>query len=261
VKDLIEIKTDTEIEIIKQSAKIASDVLKILRKNVVPGISTKKLDNLANELIRNYNAEPAFLGYNGFPATICTSINNELVHGIPSDNKILKNGDIITIDLGVKYKGYYGDIAETIPVGKINQNIERLLKVTYNCFNVALKYCYENNRIGDIAYNIQTYVEKNGFSVIRKYVGHGIGRQLHEKPEVPNFGKPNVGPLLMSGMVLAIEPMVAEGSYDVTLLDDNWTVVTMDNKLCAHYEHMILITKDGPVVLTELETKFDDEKL
>ena len=257
MNETIEVKTSKEISLIKDAAKIASDVLSKIRLRVKPGVCTKKLDELAHRLIVSASAEPAFLGYRGYPATVCTSLNNELVHGIPSKDIVIKEGDIVSVDLGVKYKGFYGDVAETLSVGEISKEKQNLLRVTYKSFDKALKYCYIDRRIGDISFSIQSYVE--GISsdprlfVIRDYVGHGIGRQLHEKPEVPNFGKPHVGPKLLNGMVFTIEPMVAEGGDKVKTLDNNWTVITENGKMCVHYEHMVLITNNGPVVLTQIQ--------
>lgn len=250
-EERIEIKTEEEIESLKKSAEIVSGVLKVVKDNIKPGINAKKLDNLAYKTIRSLGAEPAFLGYRNYPATICLSVNNELVHGIPLSTKIIKEGDIVTIDLGVIYKGFYGDVAETVPVGEISSNKRKLLKITFECLDVAVKYCTKNYRIGDMASAVQSFAEKNSFSVIRDYVGHGIGKKLHEKPEIPNFGKPGTGDRFSAGMVFCIEPMIAEGSYEVMTLEDNWTVVTVDGRMCAHFEHMVLVTDNGCQVLTE----------
>lgn len=257
LSEIIEDKTSKEIDLLKDAAKIASDVLSEVRIKIKPGVCTKELDKLAHSLIVSSSAEPAFLGYRGYPATICTSLNDELVHGIPSEDRIIKEGDIISVDLGVRYKGFYGDIAETLSVGKVSSEKQNLLRVTYNSLDKALKYCYIGKRIGDVSFGIQSYVEgicsNTRLFVVRDYVGHGIGRQLHEKPEVPNFGKPHVGPRLLNGMVFTIEPMVAEESHKVKTLDNNWTVVTENGRICAHYEHMILITDNGPIVLTKIQ--------
>lgn len=257
MNEIIEVKTPKEISLLKDAAKITSDVLGELRQRVKPGVTTKELDELAYKLIISASAEPAFLGYRGYPATVCVSLNNELVHGIPSRDRILKEGDIVSLDMGVRYKGFFGDAAETLPVGEISKGKQALMEVTYNVFAEALKHCLVDKRIGDVSHSIQQYVENvpahPKLFVIRDYVGHGIGRQLHEKPEVPNFGKENTGPRLLNGMVFTIEPMVAEGSYKVRTLEDNWTVVTENGKMCAHYEHMILITDNGPEVLSEIK--------
>jgi len=248
--DLIEIKTSSEIEILKECAKIVSEILDKVKSQIKPGVSTKDLEEVASRQMNKFDVEPAFLGYRGFPGKICTSINDELVHGIPSEKKIIKEGDLVKIDIGIKHKGFYGDIAETVPVGNVSEDIKRLLEVTKNCFNEVIKFCYAGYRVGDISAAIQNYVEKNGFSVIRDFVGHGIGRVLHEKPEIPNFGKMGTGPVLTNGMVLAIEPMVSMGTWQVRILPDGWTVQTVDNKMCAHYEHMIAITENSPQILT-----------
>jgi len=250
ITDLIEIKTSSEIEILKESAKIVSEVLNKVKSYVKAGVTTKDLENIASKEMNRLGVESAFLGYRGFPGKICTSINDELVHGIPNEKKVIKEGDIVKIDIGIKHKGFYGDIAETVPVGNISEDVKRLLEITKNCFNEIIKVCYAGYRIGDISATIQNYVEKNGFSVIRDFVGHGIGRVLHEKPEIPNFGKKGTGPVLINGMVLAIEPMVSMGTWRVRILSDGWTVQTLDNKMCAHYEHMIAITENGPQILT-----------
>ncbi|MFN3966293.1 MAG: type I methionyl aminopeptidase [Endomicrobiia bacterium] len=247
---MIELKTSSEIETIKEAGKIVSEILRKVKENLKSGVTTKDLEKIAEKEMSKMNVESAFFGYRGFPGKICVSINEELVHGIPNEKRIIKEGDIVKIDIGIKYKGFYGDIAETIPVGNISDEVRKLLNVTRNCFDKVLKVCYEGYRIGDISAAIQNYVEENGFSVIRDFVGHGIGRKLHEKPEIPNFGERGTGPLLNNGMVLAIEPMVSMGSWKVKVLPDGWTVQTIDKKMCAHYEHMIAITENGPDILT-----------
>ncbi len=250
ITDLIELKTYSEIEILKECAKIVSDILKKVKEGIKIGATTKELENIASKEMAKLNVESAFFGYKGFPGRICTSLNEELVHGIPNEKKIIKDGDIVKIDIGIKHKGFYGDIAETVPVGNISEEVKKLLDVTKSCFNEVLKVCCPGYRVGDISATIQNHIEKHGFSVIRDFVGHGIGRKLHEKPEIPNFGKRGTGPLLTEGMVLAIEPMVSLGTWKVKIVSDGWTVKTLDNKMCAHYEHMIAITKNGPQVLT-----------
>jgi methionyl aminopeptidase len=233
----------------RQAGRIAGEVLYELSLAVKPGITTARLDNLALRCIRKNNAEPAFLGYNGFPASICTSINEELVHGIPGLRQ-LKNGDIVSIDVGVLYKGYYGDAAATFPVGKVSPLAAQLIEVTRESLNQAVNKAVPGNRLYDISNAVQSYVEAKGFSVVRNYVGHGIGSNLHEEPQVPNFGPPGKGPLLEEGMVLAIEPMVNAGTWEVETLDDQWTVVTGDRNLSAHFEHSVAILQDGPEILT-----------
>jgi methionyl aminopeptidase len=246
---LIVLKSSQEIELMRQAGRIAGEVLYELSLAVKPGITTARLDNLALRCIRKNNAEPAFLGYNGFPASICTSINEELVHGIPGLRQ-LKNGDIVSIDVGVLYKGYYGDAAATFPVGKVSPLAAQLIEVTRESLNQAVNKAVPGNRLYDISNAVQSYVEAKGFSVVRNYVGHGIGSNLHEEPQVPNFGPPGKGPLLEEGMVLAIEPMVNAGTWEVETLDDQWTVVTGDRNLSAHFEHSVAILQDGPEILT-----------
>lgn len=246
---MIVLKSSQEIELMRQAGRIAGEVLYELSLAVKPGITTARLDNLALRCIRKNNAEPAFLGYNGFPASICTSINEELVHGIPGLRQ-LKNGDIVSIDVGVLYKGYYGDAAATFPVGKVSPLAAQLIEVTRESLNQAVNKAVPGNRLYDISNAVQSYVEAKGFSVVRNYVGHGIGSNLHEEPQVPNFGPPGKGPLLEEGMVLAIEPMVNAGTWEVETLDDQWTVVTGDRNLSAHFEHSVAILQDGPEILT-----------
>lgn len=246
---MIVIKSDNEIEIMAKAGKIVGQTHEVLKKHIKPGITTKELDQIAEDTIRSLGAEPAFLGYGGFTGSICASINEEVVHGIPG-LKQLKDGDIISIDIGAIYKGYYGDAAQTHPVGNVDEDALRLIEVTKNSFYEGLKFCREGYRLSDISHAIQSYVEDNNCSVVRDLVGHGIGTQLHEDPQVPNFGPPNKGPRLKKGMVLAIEPMVNEGTHLVKTLMDNWTVVTMDSKRSAHYEHTVVITDDEPLILT-----------
>lgn len=249
----IELKTPDEIAVMDEAGKIVSNILRKVRQGVRAGISTKEIEDIAVEEMQKYKVESAFLRYRDFPANICVSLNEELVHGIPDRTRKIKDGDIVKIDIGIKHKGFYGDIAETIPVGKILPKIRKLLTVTYGCFDEVLKHAKPGNRLGNVCSSIEDYVEDNGYSVIREYVGHGIGRDLHEKPEVPNFGLAGTGPKLAAGMVLAIEPMVATGGWKTKTLKDNWTVVTVDGSLCAHFEHMVAITENGPRFMTEME--------
>lgn len=248
---MIIIKTKREIEKMRRAGRLVAEVHAFLQKFIRPGITTKELDRLAEDFILKNNGRPAFKGYNGFPASICTSINNEVVHGIPGLKK-LKDGDIISIDVGVIVDGYYGDSAITYPVGNVSEKALRLIKVTEQSFYEGIKYAKEGYRLSDISHAIQKYVESNGFSVVRDFVGHGIGQRMHEDPQIPNFGPPGKGPRLKAGMVLAIEPMVNEGTYHVRVLNDNWTVVTFDGKLSSHYEHTIAITDGEPEILTAL---------
>jgi methionyl aminopeptidase len=246
---LIIVKSLQEIELMRQAGRIVAGTLQELAGAVRPGITTIKLDALARQYIQKSGARPAFLGYHGFPATICTSLNEEVVHGIPGLRR-LKAGDIISIDVGVFYKGYYGDAAATFPVGEVSPLAKRLLEVTRESLYKGIEKAYPGNRLYDISAAIQTYVESRGFSVVRSYVGHGIGSEMHEEPQVPNFGLPGKGPLLEAGMVLAIEPMVNAGTWEVETLSDDWTVVTKDRNLSAHFEHTVAIMQDGPDILT-----------
>jgi methionyl aminopeptidase len=242
-------KTPREIEIMREAGKIVALTHKELKKHITPGITTKKLDSIAEKVIRGYGATPSFKGYNGFPGSICASVNEELVHGIPADRR-LNEGDIISIDIGAKYSGYHGDSAWTYPVGKISESVQKLLDVTEKSLYLGLDQAKPNERLSNISHAIQTYVEDNGFSVVREYVGHGIGQDLHEAPQIPHYGPPNKGPRLKPGMVLCIEPMVNKGKRYVKTLSDNWTVVTVDGQWCTHFEHTIAITETGYDILT-----------
>lgn len=247
----IPIKTREEIKIIREACRKVSRVMEALREKIIPGVDTCTLDEFAENMILKLKAQPAFKGYRGYPKTICTSINNEVVHGIPSRDRILKSGDIISIDLGIKFRGYYGDVAATFGVGEISPLAKRLINTTREALYAGIEKARAGNKLGDISYTIMTYVEERGFSVVRRFVGHGIGKQLHEEPEIPNFGFPGEGPELKNGMVLAIEPMVNAGTYEVEILPDHWTAVTKDGKLSAHFEHTVLITGGEPEILTE----------
>lgn len=246
---MIILKSQQELNDIRISSQIVVEVLNQLRKFVVPGITTEELDEMAEDFIKKKGAEPAFKGYKGYSHSICTSINEEVVHGIPGKRK-LQAGEIISVDLGVKYQGYYGDAALTLPVGKINKQLTELLKIAKEALYKGIEEAKVGRRLLDISYAIQSYVEKNGFSVVRDFVGHGIGKELHEDPQVPNFGEPHQGPRLKSGMVLAIEPMVNLGDWKVEVLPDNWTVVTYDGEPSAHFEHIVAITNATPEILT-----------
>ena len=234
-----------------QSCLVVAKALDYLKDMVTPGVSTSELEQFADSYIRSNNAVPAFKGYRGYPASICTSINNEVIHGIPSD-RVLEEGDIVGIDLGVYKDGFYGDAASTFAVGKITPDAEKLLQITEESLYLGIEYARKNNRVSDISHAIQKHIESNGFSVVRAFVGHGIGRDLHEDPQVPNFGLPGRGPRLRSGITLAIEPMVNAGRHEVVVLDDGWTAVTMDGTLSAHFEHTILVTEDQPKILTKI---------
>lgn len=246
----ISIKSDKEIELMQESGKILAKVLEELESYVRPGISTLEMDRKCYEIIESYGCIPSFLNYNGFPASLCISVNDEVVHGIPDKNHILKDGDIVGLDCGVIYKGYHTDAARTIPVGEITKEAKKLIEVTKQSFFEGIKFAKEGRHLHDISEVIQRYVESHGFSVVRDLVGHGIGKNLHEEPQVPNFKQKNRGPRLQAGMTLAIEPMVNAGRYDVYWMDNDWTVVTEDGSLSAHYENTILITKDEPKILT-----------
>lgn len=246
----ISIKSEHEIELMREAGRILALVHDELEEFVKPGISTKEIDQKGEQLIRSFGCIPSFLNYNGYPASICVSINDEVVHGIPTSKRILKEGDIVSLDAGVIYKGYHSDAARTHAVGKISSEAERLIQVTKNSFFEGIKYAKEGNHLYDISKAIQDYAESFGYSVVRKLVGHGIGRNLHEEPQVPNFKVPGRGVRLQAGMTLAIEPMIDMGTYDVKFLSDNWTVVTADGSLSAHYENTILITDGQPEILS-----------
>ena len=232
------------------NGRILSGVVGQLKDMVKPGVTTYDLDSHAEAAIRAQGGVPAFKGYRGFTGTLCTSINSEVVHGIPSRQRRLQEGDIISIDIGLKKEGLYSDMAVTVPVGHVSPEIIQFLQISEESLWQGISKARKGNRLGDVSHAVQTYVEEHGFSVVRDYVGHGIGRQLHEEPVLPNFGPPNVGPRLESRMVLAIEPMVNMGRYDVKVLKDGWTVVTADGSLSAHFEHSVVVLEDGPQVLT-----------
>ena len=246
---MIIIKNNHEINLMRHSGRIVEETLAMLEENIKPGISTLEIDKMAEEFITKQGAIPSFKGYNGFPASICASVNEEVVHGIPG-KRVLNEGDIISVDCGAILNGYHGDAARTIPVGKVSPELQKLIDVTKESFFKGYEKAIVGNRLTDISFAIQSYVEENGFSVVRDYVGHGIGREMHEDPGVPNFGRPSRGPKLCAGMVLAIEPMVNVGSYHVRTLFNGWTVVTVDGKFSAHYENTVAILEEGPEILT-----------
>lgn len=248
---MIIIKSKREIEQLKKSSAIVAEVFEKIKKAIEPGVQTKELDRIAEDIIRSKGAIPAFKGYRGFPATVCISINEEVVHGIPGQRR-LKEGDIVSIDVGVNLNGYFGDGAITLPVGEVDEIGKRLIEVTERALYIGIEKARPGNRLFDISNAIQTWVESNGFSVVRDFVGHGIGKDLHEEPQIPNFGPPNQGPRLEEGMVFALEPMVNEGTHMVKILSDGWTVVTADGKRSAHFEHTIAITDDGAEILSIL---------
>ncbi len=243
-------KTPREIEIMREAGRIVALTHQELQKHVAPGITTGELDTIAEAFIRKHDAIPSFKGYNGFRGSICASVNNELVHGIPGD-RVLNEGDIISIDIGAEYNGYHGDSAWTYPVGTVDTQVRQLLDVTEQSLYEGLKESKPDVRLSNISHAIQTYAEANGFSIVREYVGHGIGQDLHEEPQIPHYGPPNKGPVLKPGMVLCIEPMVNAGSRYVRTLADDWTVVTVDGSMCAHFEHTIAITETGYEILTK----------
>jgi methionyl aminopeptidase len=246
-------KSQQELEKMRRSGRIVRQVLEMLREQVAPGVSTMDLEKMAASKISELGAKSAFKGYYDYPCVLCTSVNNEVVHGIPSPKRVLKAGDIVSIDCGVMLDGYYGDSAITVPVGgveAINPKVAKLLQVTEKSLEMGIEQVRVGNTIGDIGAAVQQYVEANGFSVVREFVGHGIGTKLHEDPQVPNYGSKGSGTRLREGMVLAIEPMVNAGKHGVRVLDDNWTAVTEDGSYSAHFEHCVAVTKDGPLILT-----------
>jgi len=248
---MIMIKSQKEIELMRQASNIVAQTLSMVEKHIKPDITTGELDRLVEEKIRSMGATPSFKGYHGFPASACVSVNDEVVHGIPGIRRI-KKGDIVSVDIGACFEGYHGDAARTFAVEDISSEAKRLIDVTTQSFFEGLKYVRPGFRVGDISVAIQNYVESNGYSVVRKLVGHGVGAHLHEQPDVPNFGLPGRGSRLLPGMTLAIEPMVNAGGYDVNVLSNNWTVATSDGSLSAHYENTVLITKGEPELLTVL---------
>jgi methionyl aminopeptidase len=243
-------RSAAEIERLRAANQFVAEVLGELEAAVAPGVTTAELDALAERLVRAGGAEPAFKGYRGYPATLCASINEEVVHGIPSATRTLRPGDIVSLDIGVKLKGFYGDSAVTVPVGDVPQRTLDLLRVTREALERAIEQVQVGGRLSDIGHAVQTWVEQNGFAVVREFVGHGIGEKLHEEPQIPNYGQPGRGPRLAEGMVLAIEPMVVMGMPETKVLRDGWTAVTRDGSLAAHFEHTVAVSAGGPLVLT-----------
>lgn len=246
---MIIVKNHKEIDLMRAAGRIVAETLLLIEEKVRPGITTAELDKIAEEFITKHGARPSFKGLYGFPASLCISVNEQVVHGIPG-GYVLKDGDIISVDCGAELNGFHGDAARTFAVGNISEEAKKLIKVTEESFFKGIEYAKVNNRLTDISHEIQNYVEANGFHVVRGFVGHGIGRVVHEDPEVPNFGRPGRGPKLVAGMTLAIEPMVNVGTYRVKTLNDDWTVVTSDKSLSAHYENTVVILPDGPEILT-----------
>lgn len=249
-KDQITIKTEDEIKILREAGRILSSIIKELQGSLTSGITTKEIDKFAEDLIFQHKVKPAFKGYRGFPACTCLSVNQEVVHGVPG-KRILKNGDIVSVDVGIIFKDYFSDTAVTVGIGKIDSQLQELLDVTKESLYKGIDQAKVSNHLSDISHAIQEYVESKNFSVVRNFVGHGIGRSLHEEPEIPNFGLPHQGPILKEGMVFAIEPMVNMGSWHTKVLEDGWTVVTEDGKPSAHFEHTVVVSKKGPEILTD----------
>jgi methionyl aminopeptidase len=248
---MILIKSAQDLQIMRTAGAILADILLKVQRNIKAGITTGSLDRTAAELMAAAKVECAFLGYRGYPGNICVSINEQIVHGIPGE-RIIQDGDIVSLDMGIKYKGFYSDAAVTVAAGKAGTKAKTLIEITKKSLAEGIKQMQEGRRLSDISHAVQRYVEQNGFSVVRQFVGHGIGQNLHEDPEIPNFGKPGQGPILKPGMVFAIEPMVNEGAWECEILDDGWTAVTADAKLSAHWEHTVALTENGPEILTKV---------
>ncbi len=248
---MIILKSLQEIEKIRKACLVVADVLEEMRVQVHPGVSTQALDEFAERFILSAGAKPAFKGYRGYPKTLCTSVNNEVIHGIPSQDVVLRQGDIVSVDVGAIVEGFYGDAAITLPVGKVATEAERLLKVTEESLYRGIELAAEGNRLYDISYAVQSHVESHGYSVVREFVGHGIGRNMHEDPQIPNFGSRGQGPRIKHGMVFAIEPMVNMGGSATVVKEDGWTAVTVDGSLSAHFEHTVAVMPDGPWILSK----------
>jgi methionyl aminopeptidase len=249
---MINLKSPREIEIMKGASRIVAEILQELKGNIREGATTADMDRMAEELTLKKKAKPAFKGYRGFPASLCISVNDEVVHGIPSPKRVLKAGDVVGLDFGVIYEGYYGDSAMTVPIGTISPEVAKLVKVTEECLYMAIEKAVPGNHIADISAAVQVHAEANKFGIVRDFCGHGIGRSLHEDPPVLNYVQNGKGPKIKAGLVLAIEPMINMGTDKVKVLDDGWTVITADGKPSAHFEHTIAVTPDGPVILTKI---------
>ena len=249
---MIIIKNSEQLKLMRIAGRITAEALLVAKEAIRPGLTTKELDTKIRHYIEKCGATPTFLGYNGFAGSACISINDEVIHGIPSDKKIIMEGDIVKVDVGARYRGYNGDSARTFPVGKVSDEALRLISVTEQSFYEAIKFAKAGCRVGDIGHAVESFVISNGFSVVKDYVGHGVGAELHEEPEIPNYGRPGRGARLYSGMTVAIEPMVNAGTQDVKVRGDGWTVVTRDGKLSAHYENSVAITDTDPILLTEI---------
>ena len=247
------IKNSEQLALMRHAGRITAEALLVAKEEIRPGVSTKDVDLKIRRFIEKCGATPSFLGYGGFPASACISVNDEVIHGIPSERKILTEGDIVKVDVGARYRGYNGDSARTFPVGKVSEEALRLIEVTKNSFYEAMKVLRAGVRLGDVGHAVESFVISNGFSVVKDYVGHGVGKDLHEEPEIPNFGRAGRGVRLYPGMTLAIEPMVNYGTHGVRVLKDGWTVLTRDGKLSAHYENTVAITDSEPILLTEID--------
>jgi methionyl aminopeptidase len=249
---MITLKSDREIELMRKAGAVVAKILEEMAQMAKPGVTTGDLDRFAESRCKELKVIPVFKGYKGFPGSVCISVNDEVVHGIPSPKKVLKEGDIVGLDFGVSHEGWYGDSARTVEIGKVSKEAHQLVEVTKESLNRAIQQCVEGNRVFDIGFAIQNYVEGFGYGVVREFVGHGIGRALHEEPQVPNFGQKGKGIPLKVGMVLAIEPMINAGTHEVMVLEDGWTAVTADESLSAHFEHTVAITSKGPEILTKI---------
>ena len=249
---MISIKTERELEVMRRAGRITAQARALAGEMVRPGVTTKEIDKAVHDFIVSQGAKPSFLHYAGYPASACISVNDVVIHGIP-DGRVLREGDIVSVDVGAYWGGFHGDCAATFACGEISPEAEKLIAVTKQSFFEGIKFARQGYRISDISHAVQSYVEENGFSVVRSFVGHGVGEELHEAPEVPNFGAPGRGPRLLRGMTIAVEPMVNQGTYDVRVLKDKWTTVTVDGKLSAHYENTVLITDGEPEILTVTE--------
>ncbi|MBR2109421.1 MAG: type I methionyl aminopeptidase [Ruminococcus sp.] len=247
---MVIIKTAREISLMKDACRISANALRLAGEYVKPGVTTREIDEKVREYIEKQGATPSFLGYGGFPASACISVNDVVIHGIPSKEQVLQEGDIVSVDVGAFYNGYHGDNAYTYACGKVSENAEKLMDATRIGLEKGIEAALAGNRVGDIGSAVQKYVEDRGYSVVRDFVGHGVGAKLHEDPSIPNYGTAGRGVRLLPGMTIAIEPMICEGGYEVEVLDDDWTTVTRDGKLAAHYENTIAITPDGPVIMT-----------
>lgn len=247
---MIIIKNQIELDMMRKAGRLTGETLKMIKEHIRPGISTLEIDSLCEEFITRHGAKPSFKNYQGFTGSICASVNEVVIHGIPSKDKILQEGDIISVDVGAYLNGFHGDAARTFPVGEISEEAARLVRVTEESFFKGIESASDGKRLGDISHAIQVHAEMNGFSIVRDFTGHGIGRNLHEDPQIPNYGVEGRGPKLVKGMVLAIEPMVNAGTYHVKVLGDNWTTVTRDGRLAAHYENTVIITDGAPEIIT-----------